>query len=150
MNRRGAILFELLVSIVIFIAAAAITLRAVSNGYENLRRAHQRQLAVDLARSKLAELEAGLISITQMQSDFITTVGSLDLLESASDIPRDDDLTQWRYEVDSGPSSYSDLTLVEVRIYTPDDVDGERPTVLRQLIRLRDPGGFGDNGGGEP
>ncbi len=140
MNRRGAILFELLVSIAIFIAAAAITLRAVSNGYESLRRAHQRQLAVDLARSKLAELEAGIISLTQLQSDFITTIGSIDLTESASDLPREDDLTQWRYEVDTIPTEYADLTLIEVRIYTPDDVDGMRPTVLRQLISLRGSG----------
>lgn len=140
MNRRGAILFELLVSIAIFIAAAAITLRAVSNGYESLRRAHQRQLAVDLARSKLAELEAGIISLTQLQSDFITTIGSIDLTESASDLPREDDLTQWRYEVDTIPTEYADLTLIEVRIYTPDDVDGLRPTVLRQLISLRGSG----------
>lgn len=140
MSRRGAILFELLVSIAIFIAAAAITLRAVSNGYESLRRAHQRQLAVDLARSKLAELEAGIISLTQLQSDFITTIGSIDLTESASDLPREDDLTQWRYEVDTIPTEYADLTLIEVRIYTPDDVDGLRPTVLRQLISLRGSG----------
>lgn len=140
MMRRGAILFELLVSIAIFIAAAAITLRAVSNGYESLRRSHQRQLAVDLARSKLAELEAGIISLTQLQSDFITTVGSIDLTESASDLPREDDLTQWRYEVDTIPTEYAGLTLVEVRIFTPDDVEGERPTVLRQLISLRDGG----------
>lgn len=140
MNRRGAILFELLVSIAIFIAAAAITLRAVSNGYESLRRAHQRQLAVDLARSKLAELEAGIISLMQLQSDFITTIGSIDLTESASDLPREDDLTQWRYEVDTIPTEYADLTLIEVRIYTPDDVDGLRPTVLRQLISLRGSG----------
>ena len=78
-----------------------------------------------------------MTSVTQLQADFITTVGSLDLTESASDLPRDDDLTQWRFEVDTLPSEYDGLTLVEIRISAPDDVENEQPVVLRQLVPLR-------------
>lgn len=154
MTRRGAILFELLVAMAIFIAAAALTLGAVRNGYESMRRAHQRQLAVDLARSKLAELEAGLISIAQLQSGAFDRIGSIDLMESASDLLRDDDLTQWNFEVITQPTSYPGLTLVEIRVYQPDDLEAERPTILRQLMRVRPERGTGEDdsdpsGGGD-
>ncbi|MBI1304780.1 MAG: hypothetical protein GC172_13500 [Phycisphaera sp.] len=60
---RGGILLELLVAIAIFAAGAALTLSALQSALDGVRRAELRARAEDLAASRLAELDAGLVSI---------------------------------------------------------------------------------------
>jgi hypothetical protein len=64
---RGGILLELLVSIAIFAAGAALTLTALQSALDGVRRAELRARAEDLAASRLAELDAGLVSIGDLR-----------------------------------------------------------------------------------
>lgn len=56
-------LLELLLSIAIFAAAATFTLSALGSALDGVRRAELRARAADLAESRLAELDAGLVAI---------------------------------------------------------------------------------------
>lgn len=64
---RGGILLELLVAIAIFAAGAALTLTALRSALDGVRRAEMRARAEDLAASRLAELDAGLVSIGDLR-----------------------------------------------------------------------------------
>ena len=66
-SARGGILFEIMLSIAIFAGAALFTLRAVSNALIAFDRSARRQQAMDVARSTLAELEVGLITIADLR-----------------------------------------------------------------------------------
>lgn len=136
MIRRGAILFEMLVSIAVFTGAGMLTLSVVGNSYASFARAQKQRLALDLARSKLAELEADLISIGDLAADTIDTVGSL---EFGGD-PLEEVSGEWRMEVDTRRTEYANLTLVSVTVYPPPDSEFDEPAgvTLRQLVRLRD------------
>jgi hypothetical protein len=65
-SARGGVLLELLVSIAIFVAAATFTLSALGTALDGTRRAELRARAADLADSRLAELDAGLVSIGEL------------------------------------------------------------------------------------
>jgi type II secretory pathway component PulJ len=70
---RGAVLLELLLSIAIFAAAATFTLSALGSALDGVRRAELRARAADLAESRLAELEAGLVAIGDLGSEAAAT-----------------------------------------------------------------------------
>ena len=103
---------ELVVALAIFASTAMLTLSVLNNSYASLERARNEQLAVDLARSKLAELEAGLLSIGDLQDVVIERVGSIDLYESMSL----DEESNWLIDVQTGPSEFAGLALVEIRV----------------------------------
>lgn len=65
-RRDGGILLELLLAIGIFAAAALFTLSALRSALDGVRRAELRARALDLAVSRLAELEAGLVSTGEL------------------------------------------------------------------------------------
>jgi len=58
----GGILLELLLSIGLFAVAAAFTLSALRTAVDSIGRAERRARAYDLAASRLAELDAGLVA----------------------------------------------------------------------------------------
>lgn len=64
---RGGILLELLIAIAIFVAGAALTLTALQSALDGVRRADLRARAEDLAASRLAELDAGLVSLGDLR-----------------------------------------------------------------------------------
>lgn len=65
-SARGGVMLELLVSIAIFVAAATFTLSALGTALDGARRAELRARAADLADSRLAQLDAGLVSIGEL------------------------------------------------------------------------------------
>jgi type II secretory pathway component PulJ len=67
--RRGGILLELLLAIALFATAASFTLSAMRNALDSIRRAELRARAFDLAASRLAELDAGLVSVGDLGND---------------------------------------------------------------------------------
>ncbi len=138
-SRRGAALLEVLLSIALFVGAAAFTLGASRAMLGNLDRAHREQQAVDLARSKMAELHVGLISIADLQAERIIGVGSL---ENFNELPGEQPL--WNIQVNASRTEHADLSLVEL-IVSEDSthVDAARYT-LRQLVRLREVNGDGE------
>jgi type II secretory pathway pseudopilin PulG len=73
---RGAVLLELLLSIAIFAAAATFTLSALGSALDGVRRAELRARAADLAESRLAELEAGLVAIGDLGAEASATPGN--------------------------------------------------------------------------
>src|SRR5688572_11116620 len=73
-SQTGGILFELVLAMSLFTGAAAFTLAAVRNVFTTLDQISRRQQAIDLARSKLSELEAGLINLADLRDG--TSLGS--------------------------------------------------------------------------
>ncbi|MFM1867964.1 MAG: hypothetical protein RL591_1372 [Planctomycetota bacterium] len=62
-RRRGGILLELLLAIALFVGGAVLVLGAMRSAVDGARRADLRARAMDLAQSRIAELDAGLIAI---------------------------------------------------------------------------------------
>lgn len=124
-RRRGGVLFEVVLSVALFGGAAAFALSAARNTLISLERMRLRQAAIDLARSKMAELEAGLISVAALR-------------DSA------DEHGQWSIDLHTSRTEFTDLTLVELTVRQNIDAgEHENPMAftLRQLVTLR--------GGGE-
>jgi len=124
---------ELVFALGIFTATAMLTLSMMNNSYVALQRASGEQLAVDLARSKLGELEAGLLSIGDLQDLTINRVGSFDLHESLMM----DQESEWLIDVNTEPTEFPGLTRVEITVTLGEENDAPSAT-LRQLIRLRE------------
>jgi hypothetical protein len=133
-RRGGGILLEVLVSLALFVGAATFTLGATRHAIDGIERMRRRAEAVDLARAKLAELEAGLVSLADLRdaADGVDRVGSLD--------SREDPV--WLVDVTTGRTEFTGLTLVELTIVEVDDPDApaadQVSVTLRQLMALRD------------
>lgn len=117
-RRRGGILLELLLAIALFAAAASFTMSALRNATDGVRRADLRARAADLAESRLAEVDAGLVSAGE--------------LGDAQASERDAEL-EVSVEVAEGAAS----TLARVRATVRDATAPER-TVLAVAERLID------------
>ena len=67
--RRGGILLELLLAIALFAAAASFTTSAMRSAVDGIRRTELRAHAFDLAATRLAELDAGLVAASDLGED---------------------------------------------------------------------------------
>ncbi len=136
---RGAILLEVMLAIGLFVGAAAFCLGVTKRLFWALERADHRRLAIDLARSKLAELEAGLITVQDLRGEWSGGVGSR---------PDDDERAgavagpSWEIDAITTRTEYRGLSLIELTITeVPPDGGVESHGVsftLRQLIALRE------------
>ncbi|MFO0827950.1 MAG: hypothetical protein U0572_07335 [Phycisphaerales bacterium] len=117
--RRAAILLETLLAIALFAGAAIFTLGALRNALAATQRSALLLRASDLARTAIAEIEAG--------------VERSETRASERDVPDRDGL---KVEVNTAPSAFDGLTLVEVTVRAPRD-DGTEQTLLRlrQFVR---------------
>ena len=138
MNRTGGILLEVLISLALFVGAALAILRATSQADASIDRAAILQRAVDLATSRMAELQLGLISEADLLGDAGESrpeFGAFDFAEAERRL---------RVEANMRRSPYDGLTLVELRVLDSEqiDFDGGARTIytLRQLVSLRDSG----------
>ncbi len=61
-RRGGGILLELLLAVALFATAASFTLSAMRSALDSIRRVELRARAFDLAATRLAELDAGMIA----------------------------------------------------------------------------------------
>lgn len=142
-RRRGSLLFEVLLSLALFVTAASFSIGATRSVLGAVDRSRRQAMATDLARAKMAELEAGLTSIADLRDDRdgITRVGSIE------ELPADGPSTTlaetvWRLEVDSARTEFVGLTLVTITV-TEDRADAGlegagASFTLRQLVALRD------------
>lgn len=133
--RRGSILLEVLLSIALFVGAGAYCLASTRSVLDALDRTQREARALDLARSKLAELQAGLTSITQLEAPWSGEVGSYqpDALEQLDiDLP-------WTIDVESAATEFGDLSLVTMTV-AENAGEGAAPisVTLRALVLLRD------------
>ena len=136
MNRRGGILLEVLFAITLFVVAALAILQATGQAARSVDRAAVLQRAVDMATTRMAELEVGLISVGDLRSmdDFVRPeFGAFD------DGPAE---TRLRIEASTERSPHDGLTLVELKVLDAEEpaADGGARIVftLRQLVRLRE------------
>jgi hypothetical protein len=148
---RGVVLLEALLAIALFVGAAAFTLAATRNAIQAVDRNRRTLEAVDIARSRLAELEAGLITLEDLRGGSDDGVGSA----GRSAPPRDaSEPSSWQVSIKTLRSEFTGLTLVELTIAEADDqpLDDFRAPVsytLRQLVALgpvpesRETGGSG-------
>ncbi len=124
MTRRASILLEVLLATAVFAFAGIVVLGVVDGAVADGGRAARRSLAMDLARSEMARIEAG--------------------------IPGDEDVSlavegmrvEWRLE----PCDFPGLALAVVEVFDEErsaaaGADPVRAAVLRQLVR-------GDGGAG--
>ena len=141
---RGAILLDVMLSVVLFVGAASFCLAATRSMFAALDRAQRRQWAVDLARSKMAELAAGLILIQELRGEWSGAVGSH---------PEDDQLEpqrpgarprRWEIDVETHRTEFRGLSLIELTVSEiptetgADDEDEAIAFTLRQLVALRE------------
>ena len=127
MNQRGSVLLEVLLATAVFSFAGIVVLGVVDGTVADGARAARRSLAMDVARSQLARMEAGISDDSQ------------------------DDRAVFGLRVESRmePSDFPGLALAVVEVYDEqadgrsDEASNEPPrlAVLRQLLR-------GDGGGG--
>ncbi len=134
MRPRGAVLLEVLISLALFVGAGAFALAAMRTTFDNIERSRRDHMAVDLARSKMAEIEAGLVSLADLRGTLILEVGTVPAVEE------DADIGGWIAEVGTQRTEYRGLTLVEltVREDRPEDDPQAARFTLRQLVRLRE------------
>ena len=127
MNQRGSVLLEVLLATAVFSFAGIVVLGVVDGTVADGARAARRSLAMDVARSQLARMEAGI-----------------------SDDSQDDRAVPGlRVESRMEPSDFPGLALAVVEVYDEqsdgrnDEASNEPPrlAVLRQLLR-------GDGGSG--
>ncbi|MAT81177.1 MAG: hypothetical protein CMJ29_05975 [Phycisphaerae bacterium] len=128
--RRGGLLLEVLVSIAIFVAAAAFCLRATSDVVTAMDRTEKRLVAADIARSAMSQLQAGTLALADLRE------GSLFSDESSD--ARLQTPGAWRVEVQTRPSLRPRLTVVTLTV--EEDTGSSTPAtfVLRELIELRE------------
>lgn len=127
MNQRGSVLLEVLLATAVFSFAGIVVLGVVDGTVADGARAARRSLAMDVARSQLARMEAGISDDSQ------------------------DDRAVFGLRVESHmePSDFPGLALAVVEVYDEqadersDEASNDPPrlAVLRQLLR-------GDGGGG--
>ena len=133
---RAAVLFEVMLSVALFVGAAAFCLGATRSLFWAFERAERRQFASDLARSKLTELEAGLITVQDLRGEWDGGVGSH--VEDA-DLEGAGRSRPWRIDIEMSLSEFRGLTLVELTVseitFDEDDAAG---FTLRQLLALRE------------
>ena len=137
---RGAILLEVMLALGLFVVSAAFCLGVTRSLFAALDRADRRQLAVDLARSRLAELEAGMVNLQELRGEWAGGVGSH---PDDVDIEATAPATSWEIEVTTSPGEYRGLSLIELTVTEvqpgadPGSDDRVRYT-LRQLIALHE------------
>ncbi len=127
MNQRGSVLLEVLLATAVFSFAGIVVLGVVDGTVADGARAARRSLAMDVARSQLARMEAGISDDSQ------------------------DDRAVFGLRVESHmePSDFPGLALAVVEVYDEqadgrsDEASNDPPrlAVLRQLLR-------GDGGSG--
>jgi len=130
---RGGILLEVVLSISLFAGAAAFTLASVRSVFQTLERARLLQEAIDLARSKMSELEAGLITISDLPGSEFQQIGSFDRRKAETEVE-----FAWQFEVQSQRSEFTGLSLVELTVTQTGAVTQPMTYTLRQLVSLRD------------
>lgn len=134
--RRGALLLEILIALSLFVTAGSIILVSTTSMTASLARSRDRQIAADLAVSKMAALEAGLATAEQLNDSLVDVeLFSESEVEFNAEMPQ----ARWRLVVETEPSRFSPLTNVTIRVLDARSGSVGNETelaVLHQLIRL--------------
>lgn len=129
--RRGAMLFEVMVALAILLMATMTLAAIVMQSVDAMNASRKTMQACDLARSTMAQIEAGMLDPTAingpairwdesmflMPEEAASGPGSDDSMESLAEVPvPTTDLTapQWFLQIDTEPTEYAGLFLVTV------------------------------------
>ncbi len=136
--RRAWVLLEVILSLSIFTMAALAVLSVMGQAARNVEIARMQVHGLDLARSAMARMEAGLKSAEELRGP----AGAWSQFEAQPGAEAfEDDLpepTGWELEIETEPSQFVGLTLVSVTAMRRDEASGETSfaTRLTQLVRL--------------
>jgi hypothetical protein len=138
-QRRGGLLLEILLALALFLGAGAFVIAATRSAVRGVDRAGREAVALDLARSTMAELETGLTTLSDLRdaADGLDRVGTVTL-----------DDARWLLDVQTEAAPFAGLTLVIITVREgaapgAADVEDGVSFTLRQLVRLS-----GADGGG--
>lgn len=137
--RRAWVLLEIMVALSIFTMSAMVVLSAMGQASRNLELARLEQTGLDLARSAIARLEAGLSTTADLSGPVpvwsASDTAPAGLVAFEDDLP---ELTGWELEIETEPSAFPGLTLVSVTAVRRDPERGVEgfATTLRQLVRM--------------
>ena len=130
-RRRGGLLLEVVISLALLVMVGLFALGGARDGLAAAERSARRAAAVDLAASRLAEIEAGIVSLD--------AIGDLQDVDPEGGLAGFEDMPPpWPFavEVETAPSSFDGLVRVEV-VVRLDDPD-EDPIELARLVTLVD------------
>lgn len=129
---RGGLLLETLLALAILIMVGLLALGVASDATTATERSDRRAAAIELAASRIAEIEAGLVDL-----DAVGDLQEIELDDESSGV----DAPRWRFrvEVESSPSSFDGLVRVEV-VIRDDDENGDGTAELARLVALVDDG----------
>ena len=135
--RRGALLLEVLLALALFLAVISLGFSAIESGQRAVEQGRRDAQAVDLALSKLAELEAGILPWPELRDDPDQPVGTA----SAFDTPfRPDGFLVLAERERAVPG----LVRVIITVQDVDEVDEKTVARIERLIEVRpdDPDAF--------
>jgi type II secretory pathway pseudopilin PulG len=143
--RTGWVLLEMMVSLTIFVFVALTVLGAIGQGITAAERTRDRTRAVDLARSTMAKLEAGLGTAQSLAGPVPLWEPPLDA-DAPFDEAEDGGFSEiapapsaWEVEIDTIPSEFPGLTHVIVTAVKRPSPESEETTAsytLQQLVHL--------------
>ncbi|MCP4834580.1 MAG: hypothetical protein GY895_07405 [Phycisphaera sp.] len=125
---RGGLLLETLLALVILVMIGTLALGVARDAIKATERADRRAAAVELAATRMAEIEAGLIDPD--------SVGDLEDSPSEDDRPGPD-APRWRFmvAVETAPSAFDGLLRIEV-VVREEDEEGSEAVELARLVSL--------------
>ena len=136
MRYAGGILLEVLVSLALFVGASLAILRATGQASDSVDRAAILQQAVDLATTRMSELQIGLVSEGDLRSDAIQPRAEFGAFDFS---PAEQRL---RIEASTERTPWEGLTLVRLSVLDSEQIaaDGGARTIftLRRILRLRE------------
>lgn len=135
---RGVVLLEILIALSLITGGGMLILGVIGNAYAAQAQLRRSEFAHDLARSKLAELEAGLINISDLDGGPAVGVGSIDLAADLLSLAVPEE--SWLIEVETIRSPFDGLAEVSVLVFLEaPGADSALPlATAKQLVRLRE------------
>jgi hypothetical protein len=136
---RGGVLFELLLAIAVFAGAAAFALASVKSVFAALDRSRREQMLIDVARSRMAQLECGMISLADLR-EFGQGVATTDGMSANEQLNTRDTAPQVEIQVRTSRTEFTGLSLVELTVSETIDsatrFDETLSFTLRQFMPL--------------
>jgi Tfp pilus assembly protein PilV len=146
--RRGALLLEAMLALALFVSAGLAILALVRQSMAAFEHTAQAQQAVNIARSAMARIEAGIdepatlvgpVSLWDGRADAMSSE-SFNASDGAPSMMSDVDVDElWELEIDSEPSEFAGMSKVSVRALRRAAPGADRVTAsytLVQLVRL--------------
>lgn len=139
-SSRGGVLFELLLAIAIFAGAAAFSLASVKSVFAALDRSRREQMLMDAARTRMAQLETGMISLADLRES-VDAAPVNDGQSANQQLNAREGPPAVKFQVATSATELAGLTLVELTASEPAETGGNEGLsfTLRQLVPLREP-----------